>query len=610
MSKKALSVLIVLFLLFCAHLPLEAQDTTVLRLGVMKYKSEQKVRQTFGPVAEYLSDALGREVALDIVSEEELAWRLHEGTIDLGVMKPFAYLQGKEDFPELEVFASHYTNGHPNYTGLILVREGEGINYLKDLREKNFLFVKPGSTSGYHYPEGIFREQGIPMDSTFFNYGYSYSHQKSLDALRAGEADGIAISTDDFGDLDDMDLSGLRILDQFEVPYHAYVLNPLLPATTARALREALFKADKSVRAETLLNNPLHITGWHPVRDDFYNYLRRYLGLVRVKPQVALTFEVKKSAQDALDAKGDIVALLEENILSALARSGRFERAGNTIDVLHQMPVRVTLSRIGEEKYHYATYLEDRRVGETDLSEKQLLDYLHLAVLNDVLGQSPVRTRLLSTGDRWFITYGHNDGLTAETYDFYLLREGKEQALAVAEINELSTVFIPQGLSGQNLMAIARYRAHNIEEEGIDILEEVTTDRFWQNDFWDKVGLIGGIVVAVISAVFGWYFNNRKKKRFNAMLSQMNSAMKEFLEDQFKFDSNIHELRDKTSNYLESGQITENQYLILQAKLDDMERRINSFQKEDAPHPKGEKKAAAEKKNKKEGEGPEIGEKD
>lgn len=573
-----LSLLCVCFLFLSAP----AQELSPLRLGVMKYKSEQKVMETFAPLADYLSNALGREVVMEIVPEEELAWHLHEGTIDLGVLKPFAYLQGKEDFPELEVFASHLTNQHRNYTGLILVREGQGINYLKDLKEKRFLFVKPGSTSGYHYPEGIFREQGIPMDSTFFTYGYSYSHQKSLDALRAGEADGIAISTEDFGDLSDMDLTGLKILDQFEVPYHAYVLNPRLAPATARAIMEALFKADKSAAAAGLLDNPLHITGWRPVTDDYYNYLRRYLGLVRVKPQVALQLEVKKSAQDALDAKGDIVALLEENIITALARSGRFERAGSKIDVLHQLPVRVTLSRIGEEKYHYATYLDGHRVGEIDLSEAQLLDYLHLAVLNDVLGQSPVRTRLLSTGDRWFITYGHNDGLSRETYDFYLSAKGEERPITVAEINELSTVFVPEDYPGDNLQVVARYRAHNIEEEGIDILEEVTTDQFWQKDFWDKVGLIGGIAVAVISGIFGWYFNNRKKKRFNALLGQMNGAMKEFLEDQFKFDSNIHELRDKTSNYLESGQITENQYLILQAKLDDMERRINSTKQEEA----------------------------
>ncbi|MEO1051829.1 MAG: PhnD/SsuA/transferrin family substrate-binding protein [Bacteroidota bacterium] len=566
----------IMVLLFCLLSTLNsiAQDD-IFRIGVIEYKSEEKVLETFGPIANYIGKKLGRQAQLEIVPAEALGFRLSQGELDMGVFKPFPYLKAKVDFPKLQVFATHKVNNLESYTGLILVNEESGIKLLRDLKDKEFLFVKPQSTSGYSYPKGIFREHDIDIDSAFFNYDFSYDHNTSLEALRKKEVDGIAISTENFGSKDDINLSGVHILEEFEVPYHAYVLSPRLDSALKNDVKDIMFTAEKDPSGKVVLNNSLHITGWVPKDDHYYNYLRRYLRIVRVKPAAKLVFEVQKSAREYFDSKGDMLNILEQNMRNALSNTHRFSKVGDIENISNYEEVKITLSKVDESTFHYASYFNDDFIEGFDLQESQLREYLHLAVVNDVLSRSEITTRLLSNGEKWFVTYGTNDGLRKGAYQYTLKKEsGEEVPLKVKDITELNTTFKKNGDYHEDDKVTISYKLLDIESEGISVLRQLSMDGFWQKDFWDKLGLIGGIVVAIISAVVGWFFNTRKKRRFKSILNQANYLMKEFLEDKYKLDLKLTEIKEQISQYLESGQITENQFLILNSKLDEVEKAM------------------------------------
>ncbi len=98
---------------------------------------------------------------------------------------------------------------------------------------------------------------------------------------------------------------------------------------------------------------------------------------------------------------------------------------------------------------------------------------------------------------------------------------------------------------------------------------------FWKGSgLWDKIGLIGGILVALASAIIGKILSNRKKQRFKNILYQTNDLIKEYVEGHYKLETRLIEQKELISHALEEGNINENQFLILKNRIEDMQSLI------------------------------------
>ena len=100
--------LLVVLLCCLAPAALVGQADEPLRVGVIRYKTDELVRETYTPFVEYIAEQLGTTAALTILplqpkpgeeiddaamsAGEELAFRLARGDFDLGTFKPFPYL--------------------------------------------------------------------------------------------------------------------------------------------------------------------------------------------------------------------------------------------------------------------------------------------------------------------------------------------------------------------------------------------------------------------------------------------------------------------------------------------------------------------------------------
>ena len=60
------------------------------------------------------------------------------------------------------------------------------------------------------------------------------------------------------------------------------------------------------------------------------------------------------------------------------------------------------------------------------------------------------------------------------------------------------------------------------------------------------------------------------------MLTETNVLLKSYYEDKIKLDQKLDELKDTIGTELEKGYITENQFLILKHKLDEVELNIRN----------------------------------
>lgn len=555
-----------------------AQDT--FKVGLIKYKSEEDFVATYEPFVEYIAKELGRIPQYEIVHEEELGYRLANNEFDMGVFTPFPYLKAKLSFPELEVFGGHRVNGADFYVGAIMVLQESGIQNLEDLQGKKFLFVKESSTSGYKYPKGIFKEHNIEIDSGFFDYSFSGGHDISARSLLNKEVDGIAIDESGLDGLTNEERMKIHRLGTYEVPYHAYLFSPALDQETSEKVREIMFNAHKVPASQNkhMFKNPLGINQWVERNDDYYNSLRRYLRIVRIKPSIMLAIKTSKSAEEALTEKGDFLKVLKDDIINELKESKRFEVVGEVGKEKRQnYNLKVDLSVIGKE-YRCQAYLGETRVLSENVNFETLQKSIPPMIVMRVLKHLPIETELLSNlHNDWFITFGADDGLNVTNYEFLItLPNGEEhhiEAGYIEEMTDLNTFFkyedeyqkgqkVSINFVQTELKAYLQSKDEYVEEAG-----------FW--DHLDNIWGVIGLVVAMISVAVGSFFTRRKHRRFRRMLGESNELLKEYIDGKYKLDNKVIESKQKLTKYLEKGYISENQFLILKNRLEDIHQVIN-----------------------------------
>jgi len=543
-----------------------------LRVGIIKYKTKEKLLATYTPMIEYLGKEIGLPTKLVIVDDDKLGYELAQGIHHIGIFKPFPYLQSKVDFPELEVFSSHLVKNNEYSEGVILTKKESNTTKLTQLKDKRFFFIKPTSTSGYRYPKGVFKEYNIDIDQNFFSFDFSYDHNEALDALIQDQVDGIAVSLDAVLARDNISINDFNVLSEYKVPHHAYVFSPSFDSLAQESVKSIMFSAHKTPEGRELFQNPLDIDKWIEQDDDYYNYLRRYLRIMRVKPSIQVNLDLKESAKSHLSSKGDLIDIIKDNLYNELLATHRFSNKSSKASSDNQ--VSVTLSMIKDDEFHYQIYLNSVRIADSHIKEELLVTELPRILAASVLIHDPMTTDLLSNDDNSFITFGKNDGLNLKNYTFVAVSDdGAEEELEVINMSDLNTAFSATDLP-LGTKVVANYMTDEIAASQVSVMEQIDTDDFWRDNFWDKLGLIVGVLLAIASGFIGWIFNSRKKKRFQNMLTETNILLKSYYEDKIKLDQRLDELKDTISNEMEKGNITENQFLILKHKLDEVEQNV------------------------------------
>jgi phosphonate transport system substrate-binding protein len=81
----------------------------------------------------------------------------------------------------------------PEYCSVIVVKKGNGIRSLADVKGRTFTFVEPASTSGHLVPKTELMKAGLVADRDF-KTRFAGSHASSMLALWNGQSDASAVS--------------------------------------------------------------------------------------------------------------------------------------------------------------------------------------------------------------------------------------------------------------------------------------------------------------------------------------------------------------------------------------------------------------------------------
>lgn len=159
-----------------------------LRYVIIPSEEAVKSAEQYAPFTEYLSDYLGRDVELLLVSDyAAVVEAMKYGHADFARFGPFNYILATQE-AEVEAFAVGIKEdlNAPYYKALIVTRADRNI---LDLNGKSFAHSDVASTSGYLAPTMYLQQNGIQLGEIFF----SGSHSASIEAVKNGTVDAAGI---------------------------------------------------------------------------------------------------------------------------------------------------------------------------------------------------------------------------------------------------------------------------------------------------------------------------------------------------------------------------------------------------------------------------------
>ncbi len=167
-----------------------------LRLAVAAIFSPKGTMQSYSGLAAYLEGKLDRPVELiQRRTYAEVNDLIEQGKIDLAFVCTSAYVAGHDDFG-MELLAAPEVEGEQVYYSELIVPAASPAQTIADLRGKVFAFTDPMSHSGRVYPTYLLWQQLHTTPEDFFSRTFfTYSHDKAIEAVAAGIADGAAVDS-------------------------------------------------------------------------------------------------------------------------------------------------------------------------------------------------------------------------------------------------------------------------------------------------------------------------------------------------------------------------------------------------------------------------------
>jgi phosphate/phosphite/phosphonate ABC transporter binding protein len=185
-------------LLFCWNIQVLAEtssQTAPFYFAVSAMTSPARTLIHFSELESYLTDKLHRPVQLkQRRTYEEINDLLAQDNIQMAFTCTGGYVAGAKRFG-LELLAVPIIKGHTYYRSYIVVSKDSNARSLEDLQGRIFAYADPLSLTGYLYPTARINQLGYQKKNFFKQDFFTESHDKSIEAVATGVADGAAVDS-------------------------------------------------------------------------------------------------------------------------------------------------------------------------------------------------------------------------------------------------------------------------------------------------------------------------------------------------------------------------------------------------------------------------------
>jgi phosphate/phosphite/phosphonate ABC transporter binding protein len=252
---------------------IEDAGSGLVKLGIVPLESPAQMYKKFQPLAEYLSQKIGREVVFKLTPTFSEAVRdIGTGAADICYMTPSTYIEAHEKYG-VELMAKAVRNGVPYSHTMIVTRKDSQINTIDDLKGRKFAFGDKMSTSSYLVPLYMLSRAGVKL-SDLSEHRFLGHHDDVAKAVLLGEYDAGGIrETTAYQFMD----KGLRLVKTSEdIPEFNICARPGIDAELKTALKNAVLAlVDKdTTTARVLKSIDRDYTGFMDADDRDYDGVR------------------------------------------------------------------------------------------------------------------------------------------------------------------------------------------------------------------------------------------------------------------------------------------------------------------------------------------------
>lgn len=260
-------------------------ELTQLRIGVAAILSPQGTVTSYSKLADYLAGKLGRPV--DLIQRRTYAEFndiVEKSQVDLAFICTNSYVVGNEQFG-MELLVAPEINGESVYYSQLIVPTSSAAQSMADLRGKVFAFTDPMSFTGRIYPVYLLQQMGETPERFFQRTFYTYSHDRAIEAVADGVADGAAVNSlvlDYVLQRNPELASRIRIIhtsDAFGIP--PVVVPPTLPTRQKAQLRDLLLTMHDNAQGQAILHE-LGIDRFVRIDDAAYDGVRAIVHATRI----------------------------------------------------------------------------------------------------------------------------------------------------------------------------------------------------------------------------------------------------------------------------------------------------------------------------------------
>lgn len=166
-----------------------------IRIAVAAIISPTETFVYYQDLFNYISSKIG--IPIELVQRKtysEVNDLIESNDVDAAFICSRAYVEGNDQF-NLPLLVVPIVQGEPYYHSYIIVPADSNITSLSELKGKTFAFTDPLSNSGKLSPEFLITQLG-EIPSKFFRLTFfTYSHDKSIQAVAEGMVDAAAVDS-------------------------------------------------------------------------------------------------------------------------------------------------------------------------------------------------------------------------------------------------------------------------------------------------------------------------------------------------------------------------------------------------------------------------------
>lgn len=227
-------------------------------VGIFPRRSPTELMEAFAPLANYLTQYLGRPVRLETSPDFRSFWEaVSSKRYHLVHYNQYHYLRSHKEFG-YQVIAKNEEAGHDQISGVIVVRKDSGIKRLEDLRGKRIIFGGNNQAMGsYIMPTYILRQAGLKKGDYIEEFALNPPNVALAVFFKRADAGGSGNIVFDLPFVKDkIDVSKMEYLAQSEAIAHLpWAVRGELPANEREKIQRALLATKSAPQGEHILKS-------------------------------------------------------------------------------------------------------------------------------------------------------------------------------------------------------------------------------------------------------------------------------------------------------------------------------------------------------------------